>query len=172
MSEKSPPDRRIRCRGLEPVRRSHERLTLGAAVALSLVLVACSGQKEPSSPNADVPRSSGDLDELGIDEALKGGEIRADPPRDARVAVEEAAIVLTWTGFGGHVTEFQVYRRVDGTQTWVAIGTVQVNGLSRGDFSYRDNRALSGSRYVFGVSARNEYGQESEIVESPPVTVP
>jgi hypothetical protein len=138
-----------------------------------LVAGGCGGGGSQHPPQAGASRSpEGEEDELSIEEALQTGLIRVDPPRAARVLLNGSAVVLTWTGTGGYVETFQVYRRELSASTWDSLGQVEVSGLSSGEFTFTDYAPASGKTYLYGVISRNEYNQRSSIVESPSITIP
>ncbi len=80
-------------------------------------------------------------------------------------------IVLTWKGTGDDRIEYyQVYRRVADDETWQFIARVKAAGDNRELYEFRDKATERDVTYIYGVSAVDTYGNESEITESSAVT--
>jgi hypothetical protein len=147
---------------------------ISLAIGLTcLVAIGCGdgGSLRPSGSVAtESPKS--DEGELSVEEALRTGLIGIDPPRTPQTVLSGQGVIVKWPGRGDHVAAFQIYRREPADSTWDLLGQLEVNDLSRGEFSFTDETPQAGKTYIYGLTARNEYAQQSKIVESPPITIP
>jgi hypothetical protein len=78
---------------------------------------------------------------------------------------------VVWRGTGHAIREFRIYRRPATAETWTQIGSMTIDGPSPGNFEFIDGSPPAGE-YVYGVSTFNFYDNESEIRETPQVSVP
>lgn len=91
------------------------------------------------------------------------------PLQPSQLAVERVkqTFVMTWVGTGSDIVEYyQVYRKGDKEATWLQIGKVKVVGDNVGSYKFTDADVRRTTIYVYGVTARDIYGNESAVSES------
>jgi hypothetical protein len=80
--------------------------------------------------------------------------------------------IVVWAGSGQNIPYFHVYRRPASAEHWELLGRIEVGARALGEFSFQDASPPRGASFVYGVTAVNYYGRESEITTTDPVDAP
>src|SRR5207244_3795397 len=75
------------------------------------------------------------------------------PPAHVTARPAEGAMVVSWTGTGQNLREYEVYRHVGPNDPWHRMGKVAAVGDNTGPYQYTDKTITPGTTYIYGVIA-------------------
>ncbi len=89
------------------------------------------------------------------------------PPHPGRLLADDGAdgVVLSWPGIGLEIQKYQIYRTGKGTSRWESLGEVTPTENRGATYTFHD-RSGRLDDYVYGVTAVNMYGNESDLMTS------